>query len=305
MISKIVIGSDFTGAIRYIVDKGKNAEIIDSVGVRLKDNNSIVNSFNTQLELNPNISKPVLHISLNFSTQDLNIITNDKIIEIIHVYLNKMHISNTQYIAVRHYDKDHPHIHLCINRIDNNGKLISNKNDRYRSINICREITIVNGLYYASGKEKVKINRLKEPDRSRYEIYYSLKDLIPQSANWQELQSNLQQQDIEYKFKYKGISDTIQGVIFSKNGFSFNGSSVDRNFSFSKIDFQLTQNIKEYDTNIFLRKDRSASSVEQKTIQETTKFSESFPIGYSSSNYENEVDLNPRKKKKKNTKLNI
>ena len=305
MVAKIVIGSNFSGAINYILDKEKNAEIIDNEGVRLKDNNSIINSFNTQLELNPNISKPVYHISLDFSTQDLKNLTNEKMKMIAQEYMNKMGISDTQYIAVRHYDKEHPHIHLCINRINNNGKLISNKNDRYRSEKICKELTISNGLYYATGKEKVKVHRLKEPDQSRYLIYYALKDLIPQSLNWQEIELKLQQRGINLKFKYKGISDTIQGVIFSKNGFSFNGSSVDRNFSFSKIDFQLNQNMKEYDTNILLPKERSTSSIEQKTIQVTTKFSESFPIGYSSSNHENEDDMNPRKKKKKNNELNI
>src|SRR5665647_1546729 len=157
MIAKIVIGSNFSGAINYIIDRGKNAEIIDSEGVRLKDNNSIINSFNTQLELNPNISKSVYHISLDFSAQDLNNLTNLKMKMISQDYMMKMGIKNTQYVVIRHYDKEHPHIHLCINRIDNNGKLISNKNDRYRSEKICKELTISNGLYYATGKEQVKV----------------------------------------------------------------------------------------------------------------------------------------------------
>jgi len=242
MIAKIVTGSNFNGAINYILDKGKNAEIIDSNGIRLKDNNSIINSFNTQLELNPNISKPVYHISLDFSAQDLNNLTNEKMKVIARDYMKKMNINDTQYIVVRHYDKEHPHIHLCINRIDNNGKSITNKNDRYRSEKICKELTVSNGLYYASGKEKVKVHRLKEPDKSKYEIYHALKNLIPQSVNWLELQSNLQQQGISLEFKYKGNSDVIQGVIFSKNAFSFNGSKVDRECSYSKINAQLINN---------------------------------------------------------------
>ena len=104
------------------------------------------------------------------------------------------------------------------------------------------ELTVSNGLYYASGKEKVKVHRLKEPDKSKYEIYHALKNLIPQSANWLELQSNLQQQGISLEFKYKGNSDVIQGVIFSKNTFSFNGSKVDRECSYSKINAQLINN---------------------------------------------------------------
>lgn len=305
MIAKIVIGSNFNGAINYILDKGKNAEIIDSEGVRLKDNNSIIDSFNTQLELNPNISKPVYHISLDFSAQDLNNLTNEKMKAIAQEYMRKMGISNTQYIAVRHYDKEHPHIHLCINRIDNNGKSITNKNDRYRSEKICKELTISNGLYYATGKEQVKTHRLKEPDKSKYEIYHAIKDLIPQSANWLELQSNLQQRGIGFEFKYKGNSDTIQGIIFSKNGFSFNGSSVDRNYSYSKIDYQLNRNRKEYEVYSLLPHEKPIQSIVQTDSQSKNNVSEAPTIGYSSENQENEDDLNHRKKKKKNNNLTI
>jgi hypothetical protein len=66
----------------------------------------------------------------------------------------KMGITDTQYIIGRHYDKEHPHIHLVFNRIDNNSKTITDKNDRYRSEKICKELTEKYGLYFARGKEK-------------------------------------------------------------------------------------------------------------------------------------------------------
>lgn len=44
------------------------------------------------------------------------------------------------------------------------------------------------------------------------------------------------------RFKYKGKSDEVQGVIFSKNGYSFSGSKIDRRFSYSKIDDVLERN---------------------------------------------------------------
>ena len=40
---------------------------------------------------------------------------------------------------------------------------------------------------------------------------------------------------MEVRFKYKGWTDGIQGVVFGKNGYSFNGSKIDRQFSYSKI----------------------------------------------------------------------
>jgi hypothetical protein len=47
------------------------------------------------------------------------------------------------------------------------------------------------------------------------------------------------------QFKYKGKSDEVQGIVFSKNGYSFSGSKIDRRLSYSKIDEVLNTNRQE------------------------------------------------------------
>ena len=169
MIAKIVQGRGFQGAVNYILDK-ENASLIYAEGVRLKDKESIIHSFIVQHKLNPNISKPVAHISLDFSVQDKSRLTDRFMVDVAHEYMKKMGYRDTQYIIARHYDTDHPHIHLVINRIDNNGKRISDQNEKLRNVKICMELTKKHGLYIASGKENVKEHRLKEPDKTKYEI---------------------------------------------------------------------------------------------------------------------------------------
>ena len=44
---------------------------------------------------------------------------------------------------------------------------------------------------------------------------------------------------MDVRFKYKGKSDEIQGVVFIMNGYSFSGSKIDRQFSYTKIDAAL------------------------------------------------------------------
>lgn len=41
---------------------------------------------------------------------------------------------------------------------------------------------------------------------------------------------------------YRGQTNEIQGIVFTKNGYHFNGSKVDRRFSYSKIDAALQRN---------------------------------------------------------------
>lgn len=89
---------------------------------------------------------------------------------------------------------------------------------------------------YVLGKEQVKQHRLKEPDKTKYEIYTAVKSEIGKSKNWQQLQNHLSKKGIGIQFKYKGQTNEIQGISFSKGEYTFKGSEIDRSFSFSKLD---------------------------------------------------------------------
>ena len=247
MIAKIMKGSGFKGVINYILDPKKGTELIDSSGVRTDSTSHIIRSFIDQTKLNPRVGKVVGHISLSFSVQDSPKLNNEWMVKVAREYMEKMGIKDTQYIIGRHFDKEHPHIHIAFNRIDNNGKTISDRNDRFRSEKICKELTAKYSLYFATGKEQVKEYRLKEPDKTKNEIYQSLKAEIARCRDWKNLLVHLKKQDIDVRFKYKGNSQEVQGIIFEKNGYHFNGSKVDRNFSYSKIDFALHQNNRKHE----------------------------------------------------------
>lgn len=240
MMAKIVQGCSFGGAGKYILEK-QDARLLNGKGVRLKDHESIIKSFITQSKMKPNIKKPVAHISLNFSVQDKSLLTDKFMINIAEEYLEKMGYENTQYIIVRHCDTEHPHLHLMINRIDNKGKRISDKNEKLRNTKVCMKLTKKYGLYIASGKEKVNRHRLREPCKTKYEIYEILQTVIPKCKNWQELKTELMKSGIGIEFKTNGNTSKIQGIRFAKNGYVFNGSKVDRAFSYSKINYQFLQ----------------------------------------------------------------
>lgn len=242
MIAKIVKGSSFKGVVNYILDKEKNAKIIVCDGLFAENRDTIAMSFEAQTKMNPAVTKPVGHISLAFHKEDEHRLTDRAMAGIALEYLKEMGIADTQLLIVRHFDKEHPHVHIAFNRIANNGRTISDRNERIRSARICKELTRKYNLYLASGKEQVKRHRLKEPDKTKYELYSILKSEVARCGNWNMLTANLKQQGVDVQFKYKGKSDKVQGVVFSMNGYTFSGSKIDRRFSYSKIDVALNAN---------------------------------------------------------------
>lgn len=242
MIAKIVKGSGFRGVVNYILDKEKDAKILVCDGLFAENKNTIAMSFEAQSKMNLRVTKPVGHISLAFHKEDEHRLTDRAMAGIALEYLKEMGITDTQVLIVRHFDKEHPHVHIAFNRISNDGRTISDRNERIRSARICKELTKKYSLYFASGKEQVKQHRLKEPDKTKYGLYSILKSEVSRCGNWNILAANLKKQGVEIQFKYKGKSDEVQGIVFTMNGYSFSGSKIDRRFSYSKIDAALERN---------------------------------------------------------------
>ena len=234
MVGKVISGSSFSGTVGYVMKE--ESRILEAEGIMPPEVKDMVQDFKDQTLLNPRLKNTVGHISLSFSPKDAPRMTDALMTQIAKEYMQKMGITDTQYLLVRHLDQPHPHCHLVYNRVGNNGQTISDKNIKIRNAKVCRELTEKYGLYLAPGKDDVRREQLREPDKTRYEIHDAIKGCLPKCKSWNELEGKLKEQGIGVRYKYCGLTDRKQGVLFSKNGFEFSGSKIDRAFSFTKLD---------------------------------------------------------------------
>jgi hypothetical protein len=239
----------FKGCVNYVLSK-QDAKLLSADGVLLGNADNIIRSFHTQRLMKPNIKHPVGHISLSYSPDDEKRLTDGVMVTLAKEYMQKMNIKDTQYIIVRHFDNGNPHVHLVYNRIDNNGKVISDKNDRYRNEAVCKKLKDKYGLTYGKGKEKVKQQKLRGTDKTKYQVYNAVKGTLPKSTNWNDFELLLKEKGVILSYKYKGLTDEVQGISFTKDNVTFKGSEVDRSFSYSKIDAQLKENAQSQDRSI-------------------------------------------------------
>ena len=251
MIGKVISGSSFSGTVGYVMKE--ESRILEAEGIMPPEVKDMVQDFKDQTLLNPRLKNTVGHISLSFSPKDAPRMTDALMTRIAKEYMQKMGITDTQYLLVRHLDQPHPHCHLVYNRVGNNGQTISDKNIKIRNAKVCRELTEKYGLYLAPGKDDVRRERLREPDKTRYEIHDAIKGCLPKCKSWNELEGKLKEQGIGIRYKYCGNTDRKQGVLFSKNGFEFSGSKIDRAFSVTKLDnrFNHIQQQTQHRTTLF------------------------------------------------------
>ena len=244
MIGKITKGCEFAGCVAYVLREDK-ARLLVAEGVSGTPE-QMAEQFELQTLLNDRVKNTVGHISLSFSPEDGRRLRNDDdlMVKIAYEYMQRMGIRDTQFIIARHTDRNHPHCHIVFNRVDNNGKTISDKNDRYRNEKVCKTLTEKYGLYMADGKEHVNTERLRPHDKAKYDIYDALKQELPKATSWEQLREALHKQGIMTEFKYSRTGDRVEGVKFIKGKHVFSGSKIDRKFSFANIEKRLERNRK-------------------------------------------------------------
>ena len=211
MIAKIKTRADFGGIVNYANDqknKKKSATLLAHEGVCAINNKAIADSFQIQASMRPKVKIPVKHVSLAFSSQDISRFPDDEegdalMVEIAKKWMEQMGIRNTQYIIARHHDTKHPHCHLVFNRIDNEGNLISDSNERIRNAKVCRALTKEYGLYFAPKNSKARNKKRLRPHQLRkYTLRSSVLDARANSRSWNDLFSILKGQGIDMRFNH-------------------------------------------------------------------------------------------------------
>lgn len=234
MIGKVITGKSFGGCIRYVVQK-HDATILDSAGIRTQEANQMINDFNLQRKFNPGLGKAVGHIVLSWSVNDAAKLNDDVIVNLAKEYLHKMKIKDTQYLLVKRNDREHPHIHIVYNRVDNNGKTISDNFQKQQNVVVAKELTLKHGFYLATGKDQVKRQQLKGADKVKYELFDAIRSAAKKVKSVDELIKVLAKIRITTHLKYKGNTNEAQGISFSKGEYKFKGSEIDRSLSYLKL----------------------------------------------------------------------
>lgn len=136
MIGKITIGKSFRGCISYCLEKDR-AELLD-YQLCFGDKKEIIQQFNELRQLNPKLTKPVLHISLSWAPGEK--LEEKKLHHVLDQASRDLGYENNQWIAVAHHDSGHPHLHIVVNRVGFDGGTVSDSNNYRRIANFCRRM---------------------------------------------------------------------------------------------------------------------------------------------------------------------
>jgi len=159
MIAKIGRSGNLYGALAYnqLKVKHENGQILFTNKMIETANGQysvaqLAQSFAPYLIANRNTEKHTLHISLNPDPKDE--VSDDKFREIAEQYMREMGYGQQPFVVFKHTDIDRSHIHIVSVCVDEEGKKISDKFEKMRSMKVCRELEIQHRLIPATDKER-------------------------------------------------------------------------------------------------------------------------------------------------------
>ena len=274
MITKIKQGVGFSGLLNYANEiLKKDTKLLDSDGVILVYNKTLASCFKAQARAVQGDKRFVGHLILAFSPKDKDRLNDEKLKEISHEYMRKMGIIETQFVIFQHQDQPHPHVHIVYNRVNNFGEFMKCDTNWRKSAAITKELTRDFGLTFGKGKDDVRRNRLKGKDRTKYKIFDIAKKVLESNSDWKNFIREMKKQGVEINFARNSKGEII-GIIFTKDGISYNGFKVDRSLSYDK----LTEKIGILESQKMNFIDEKTLNLDEETASLTEKSQENSPV---------------------------
>ncbi len=195
MIAKIGRSGNLYGALAYnqLKVENENGQILFANKMIETANGQysvaqLAQSFAPYLIANRNTEKHTLHISLNPDPNDK--VSDDKFREMAEEYMREMGYSKQPFVVFKHTDIDRSHIHIVSVCVDEEGKKISDKFEKMRSMNVCRELERKHGLILATDKEHRQNDKVFRPvDYRAGDIKSQIASVVRHLPNYYKFQT--------------------------------------------------------------------------------------------------------------------
>jgi Relaxase/Mobilisation nuclease domain len=227
MIGKIIIGKSFRGCLNYCLHdkriKGQDQETLlkDRAEVLCYNqcygnDRELIQQFNEVRQLNPRLSKPVLHITLSLAPGEK--LPANTLAEIAQNCANEMGFSQNQFVAVLHKDTSHQHLHIVVNRIGFDGKTLSDSNNYKKIADFCRKMELKHELQQVLNPRRYLAKELRNIprfDQRKQRLKEDIKTCLMMAKDYPEFERKMK--NLRYQIiKAKGIAFRDPQKVYTK-----------------------------------------------------------------------------------------
>jgi len=221
MITHIYRGKSPKKTLDYIKNK-KEASLVDKNVIFCDPR-----EFQMVIKENPRVKNPVNHIILSPNNADQ--IDAEKWKKICRRYLEEMGYTNHQYIAYRHEDTEHDHLHILVSRINlTTHKALSTRNNYLKSLKARQKLeeefnltptTAIQQEQLTPEERRMKRKEGYQEKVKRTKLRNAIEQAAEQATTEKEFIQSLNQAGITFEKSSKGIT-------YSKDGYHYSASKL-------------------------------------------------------------------------------
>src|SRR6266542_5980078 len=226
MIGKISMGKSFKGCINYCLEDKRQTEeekLVMNNRAELFVYNQcfgnkyeLIQQFNEVRQLNPKLSKPVLHITLSLPPQEK--LSKAILTDMAEDCAKELGFDKNQYIAIHHNDTNHQHIHIVANRIGFDGKTVKDSHNYQKIAAYCRKMELRHELKQVLNPRRYlakELRQLSRQDIRKEQLKHDIKECLITSKNYSEFENKIKQKGYEI-FKARGIAFRDKQKVYTK-----------------------------------------------------------------------------------------
>jgi hypothetical protein len=234
-------GAGFRGVLNYALGPSKSPELV--AGNMAGENaRSLAREFGDARAGNEAVGKPVFHTSLSADPSDQ--VTPEKWRAIAEAYVERMGYGDSLWVAVRHRDTEHDHIHIIASRITHDGTRVKDRQERKQGELIVRDLEREHGLYRVLPSREAPRQAITRDELAAFErtgevsvkgrLLEHLKIAARDRPTMGDFAGRLEAQGVGVRLNVASTG-RVSGISYELDGVAFKGSYVGRAYSWQGL----------------------------------------------------------------------
>jgi hypothetical protein len=277
MTADQVKGKGFRGALNYNLEKVNKgvAKWLDTSFAQHEER-TIMDEVKMIRVLRPNLAKYFYHTSVNFPPHEN--LKDEQMVAIAKDYLEAMGFEQHQYAIFRHFDADHPHVHILVNRIGYDGTVLSDSKDYQRSEQILRKLEKQYGLTEVISSRQAKeramtkneLEMMKRTDEPsvKMKLQVTIKNILSQKPTAEQFIKHLEAQGINVLFN-QASTGFVSGISYGYEGMRFKGAHLGNAYKWQAIKNAINYEQERDRTAIYEANVRTRANQPERTAEST------------------------------------
>jgi hypothetical protein len=243
MTADQVKGKSFRGALNYNLEKVEKgvAKWLDTSFVHSNER-AIMEEVRMIRVMRPNLAKYFYHTSVNFPPEEN--LSDERMKTIAKEYLEGMGFDQHQFAIFRHFDADHPHFHILVNRIGYDGSVVADSQDYKRSERVLRKLekryglteVISSKLAQERAMTKNELEMMKRTDEPSFKLklQVTIKAILDKKPTAEQFINLLEAKGINVLFN-QASTGFVSGISYGYNGMQFKGAHLGNAYKWQAI----------------------------------------------------------------------